>query len=625
MFAQTTLPAIISSDQVWTVSGSPYIISQNTYVDTGVSITIQPGVHVKSLGTGLQLILDGELQALGTKDSLIKFDTITIKTSPKTIGYDVVSGNGFRLNYCEFVGSGNGTVLSLLYTDVKITNSTFAQFGTAIRFSPSNTSGNTLEVRGCHFDNILGNGFGYPLYATGTKGTSIVTNNTFLNSYTIYVYGDITFEENEVYNINSIAISSYNSKECRIKCNNIRKLNYDMDINVSGDTTKVLFLNNTLDSVGYKYTNYNMLNVSKLGTNSSLLGSKFNNNNFLNSKNPTKILIKGNNTVLTTFETLDFKDNYWGTTDSSIIAGQIRDYNDNITIYAKADFSNFDSSMKPNCLENKNNCVADFTHTTEKSTSTFKSTSPDRITKWTIQGAGTKYGANVSNTFADSGSYKVCMFILNEDSTICDSVCKTIVINDYCEAYYTVAVDSSISRTLFIINSSRYTSGSTSFYWSFGDGYWSDLKKPKHTYYVSGKYELCLTIFDSVTNCTSTYCDSIGMDSNGNVYRSGAFTINVLDEKDFNSSTVDLVTFKDLKAYPNPSKGRITLQHDIIGNEEVSWTIYDMVGTKQLLNNEPQQNQDKVSLDLSELPNGVYIISAECQGVTKNIKVIVQK
>jgi hypothetical protein len=51
------------------------------------------------------------------------------------------------------------------------------------------------------------------------------------------------------------------------------------------------------------------------------------------------------------------------------------------------------------------------------------------------------------------------------------------------------------------------SSSASSWYWNFGDGYFSDLKNPVHNYSQFGKYYTCLTVTDS---CGSGhYCDTV--------------------------------------------------------------------------------------------------------------------
>jgi len=49
----------------------------------------------------------------------------------------------------------------------------------------------------------------------------------------------------------------------------------------------------------------------------------------------------------------------------------------------------------------------------------------------------------------------------------------------------------------------------TDWYWDFGDGDTSILSSETHTYASEGVYLVCLTITDSVSNCTDTYCDYV--------------------------------------------------------------------------------------------------------------------
>ena len=59
--------------------------------------------------------------------------------------------------------------------------------------------------------------------------------------------------------------------------------------------------------------------------------------------------------------------------------------------------------------------------------------------------------------------------------------------------------------------------------WSFGDGGTSTKRNPTHKYRAFGSYWVCLTIADSTLNCTSTYCDSLGLDSTGRLLKADGF------------------------------------------------------------------------------------------------------
>ncbi|MCW4033784.1 MAG: hypothetical protein NWF03_00295 [Candidatus Bathyarchaeota archaeon] len=63
---------MISSDTTWTKANSPYYLTGNLVVSTGVTLTIQSGVTV-NMG-GCQLIVNGTLRAKGSSTDLIQFN-----------------------------------------------------------------------------------------------------------------------------------------------------------------------------------------------------------------------------------------------------------------------------------------------------------------------------------------------------------------------------------------------------------------------------------------------------------------------------------------------------------------------------------------------------------------------
>lgn len=77
-----------------------------------------------------------------------------------------------------------------------------------------------------------------------------------------------------------------------------------------------------------------------------------------------------------------------------------------------------------------------------------------------------------------------------------------------CLSDYVAYPDTSNFQMIRFYNIS--SSNATSYLWDFGDGGFAAAKHPTHTYNL-GTYQACLTIYDSLTNCSDTYCDSISM------------------------------------------------------------------------------------------------------------------
>src|SRR2546426_847044 len=78
--AATRVSGSIASSSTWTVAGSPYLIDGRIQVQSGITLTLQPGVVVKVLvegessfqGTG-SITIYGSLRAVGTETTPIVF------------------------------------------------------------------------------------------------------------------------------------------------------------------------------------------------------------------------------------------------------------------------------------------------------------------------------------------------------------------------------------------------------------------------------------------------------------------------------------------------------------------------------------------------------------------------
>ena len=72
IYSQTNISGIINNNQVWTISGSPYIITNNVLITTGAELQINPGVIIK-FNSGNSLQVQGVLKAHGSSSNKIIF------------------------------------------------------------------------------------------------------------------------------------------------------------------------------------------------------------------------------------------------------------------------------------------------------------------------------------------------------------------------------------------------------------------------------------------------------------------------------------------------------------------------------------------------------------------------
>ncbi|MBI4356260.1 MAG: right-handed parallel beta-helix repeat-containing protein, partial [Candidatus Omnitrophica bacterium] len=107
--AETMVGGTIATDTTWTLAGSPYIITADVTVPSGVTLTLEPGVEVRS--NGPSLMVNGILNAQGTATQPITFTANQATPSPGAWGgvqLVDVGASGSQLAFCviEYAGAG---------------------------------------------------------------------------------------------------------------------------------------------------------------------------------------------------------------------------------------------------------------------------------------------------------------------------------------------------------------------------------------------------------------------------------------------------------------------------------------------------------------------------------------
>jgi parallel beta-helix repeat protein len=210
----------ITEDTDWTLVNSPFIVSNNTSLYPGATLTIESGVEVR-FGSGFSLTVEGKLVANGTVDKIITF---TSNRLDKSAG---------DWNIIEFTGA---QVSSLVYCNV--------EYGNGILVNNGN-----VNIEDCNL-RLNVNGINMMSGSISVKNTEIA-NNT-LSGVNI-AGGTVTFESNTV-NFNGDGITLAGSSTSNIMKNVINENKYAGIAMTAPDFSNTSIQNNTLSANSYGFS-----------------------------------------------------------------------------------------------------------------------------------------------------------------------------------------------------------------------------------------------------------------------------------------------------------------------------------------------------------------------------------
>jgi Secretion system C-terminal sorting domain/PKD domain len=252
------------------------------------------------------------------------------------------------------------------------------------------------------------------------------------------------------------------------------------------------------------------------------------------------------------------------------------------------------------------NCSGDFTWVVNGNTVGFLGTVTLNVNSitWSFGDSNYDYtnSSSTFHTYAQPGTYTVCILVMDTINNCSDSACHTIVIgNSTCTASFST-IDSA-GYTYFINSSSLGQSGI--YAWDFGDGNYSNDFSPSNMYQTGGYYQVCLIALDSMQN----FCDSICM----SIY------VPVVGYAQLNNNLTDL------QISPNPNHGFFSLNYTVTSANSVRFTIIDISGRvidQQTVLLQAAGPHHQV-FNTENYTSGVYFLRVESDGLFYNKRFIV--
>ena len=190
---ETEVGGIISSNTVWTLANSPYIITSEVQIAHSITLTIDPGVRV--IGNNETIRVFGTLNADGTESSRIIFDTVHITPGRGE------PGEQFKM-FINYADINSGSVYSGVRAEgsISLRNSVLTEIPYLYLWHPTETSfieknifirfggisigtwSADVYIRNNVFHEGLGGGYGIENFGSDNTSKTVVEYNSFLST-----------------------------------------------------------------------------------------------------------------------------------------------------------------------------------------------------------------------------------------------------------------------------------------------------------------------------------------------------------------------------------------------------------------------------------------------------------
>jgi PKD repeat protein len=226
---------------------------------------------------------------------------------------------------------------------------------------------------------------------------------------------------------------------------------------------------------------------------------------------------------------------------------------------------------------------------------------------WDFGDGGTSTDAFPHHVYSGYGFYNVCLTVTTANCT--NTYCNIILIDTVnnpngspCSAQFVFTQTAPYQINAVVL----FPGNGYNYSWDFGDG--SPLVNQlltSHAYANPGTYTVCLTMSSAFIGCTSSYCDTLTVDSLGNIIYKGintGFTLQTTTPTIL-TGLANITSSNSIQLQPNPAKNSITLSGN--SNELKNYVLLNAVG--QQIDVGSFSNLI-YTIDISKLEQGVYFL-----------------
>lgn len=241
-------------------------------------------------------------------------------------------------------------------------------------------------------------------------------------------------------------------------------------------------------------------------------------------------------------------------------------------------------------------------------------------------GLGTAFNTTTPTyTYGSNGAKWICLTISNTvtgcNNTKCDSVFITNASGtNPCSPTVVFGMVKDSLQTLNWYAIPNYPNNVTGATWNWGDGSSSTNLYPSHTYSAAGLYSICVTVSVSCGTVTAQYCYVANIFKSSQDNSMLTVTVRQSIPTGMQHQTAEI---KELRMFPNPSKGEFTLLLAGSDRENIELAVYNLLGEKVFT--KQYAKQDQLNVDLNHLSSGQYYVRATSQSGNYYKKIVIQK